>query len=78
MKIVSTATHTNNTRITIEFYGENGLLSNAEAIAKKHGCGFSHNVKIGPFLGEGVTRKSFGSVSFNKGDHAAALAEFIS
>lgn len=77
MKIISQATNENNSRVTIEYKGENGILSRAEEIAIKHGCGFSHNVKIEPFKGEGIQRKSFGTVSFNKGEHAAALAEFL-
>jgi len=77
MKIVSQANNENNSRVTIEFKGENGILTRAAEIATKHGCGFSHNVTIEAFKGEGVARKSFGTVSFNKGEHAAALAEFL-
>lgn len=76
MKIVSKATNKNNSRVTIEFK-ENGVLSRAAEIATKHGCGFSHNVKIEASKGDDYIPKSFGTVSFNKGEHAAALAEFL-
>lgn len=79
MKIVSKANNENNSRVTIEFEGS-GVLSRAEEIAKKHGCGFSHNVTTKPVIGtEGdvVFPKSFGTVSFNKGKHATALVEFL-
>lgn len=80
MKIVSQANNENNSRVTIEF-SENGVLSRAEEIAKKHGCGFSHNVTTKPVSNAdgGVSfPTSFGTVSFNKGDHTAALAELLS
>lgn len=73
MRVVSKSNNTNNSRATIEFK-ENGILSHAEAIANKYGCKFSHNVRIET----GKERpKSFGTISFNKGNHAGALNEFI-
>jgi hypothetical protein len=73
MRIVSKSINTNNSRATIEFK-QNGILSNAENIANKYGCDFSHNVRIEP----GKNRpKSFGTISFNRGEHASALNEFI-
>lgn len=71
MTTITTATNTNNSHATIEF-NTGDLLGKAEAIAAKHGCGFSHNCRIRP-----LTTHSFGTVSFNKGNHAAALAEFL-
>jgi hypothetical protein len=79
MKIVSKDTNENNSRATIEFK-ENGVLSRAEKIAQKHGCGFSHNLTTKPVCypgGEVKFPTSFGTVSFNKGEHSAALEEFI-
>lgn len=73
MRIVSKSINTNNSRATIEFK-ENGILSTAEDIANKYGCGFSHNVRIE--TGKEYP-KSFGTISFNRGDHASALNEFI-
>lgn len=73
MRIVSKSININNSRATIEFK-ESGILSHAEDIANKYGCGFSHNVRIEP---RKEHPKSFGTVSFNKGDHASALNEFI-
>lgn len=78
MKIVRKSTNENNSTATIEF-SENGVLSSAEAIAKRHGCGFSHNVTTKPvsYGNEIKFPTSFGTVSFNKGEHAAALEEFL-
>lgn len=75
MKIISQSVNKNNSRITIEFT-ENGVLSNAEDIATQNNTGFSHNCRIALFKGEGQPRRSFGTISFNKGDHAAALTQF--
>lgn len=78
MKIVSKANNKNNSRATIEFQ-ESGVLSRAGEIAKKHGCGLSHNVTTKPvsFGDEVKFPSSFGTVSFNKGEHMAALKEFL-
>lgn len=71
MKTIATASNTNNSRATIEFHSGD-ILSAAANIATKNGCGFSHNCTIRP-----LSTHSFGTVSFNKGNHAAALAEFV-
>jgi hypothetical protein len=80
MKIISKANNENNSRVTVKFK-ENNILSDAATIAQKYGCSFSHNVTTRPFTdgdNDIVFKESFGTISFNKGDHAAALIEFIS
>ena len=78
MEIISRASNTNNSRVTIRF-SENGVLGNAAKIATKYGCEFSHNVTVRPIMGNDDVffSESFGTVSFNKGNHVAALAEFL-
>ncbi len=78
MDIISRANNKNNSRATIKF-SENGVLGRAKGIADKFGCGFSHNVTIRPIAdNEDVFfSESCGTVSFNKGNHTAALSEFV-
>lgn len=78
MKVISKAINKNNSRATIRF-SENGILTKATEIAKKHGCGFSHNVTTVPIADEKEVKfkESRGTISFNKGAHSEALAEFI-
>lgn len=79
MNIISIAKNKYNSRATIKFT-ENGTLSNAVKIAKKHSCSFSHNVTTKPIVnakGEITFNESFGTISFNKGSHENALDEFL-
>ena len=79
MVIISRASNTNNSRAAVRF-SENGVLSNAAKIAAKYDCGFSHNVTVRPVCEDKdlpLYNESFGTVSFNKGNHVAALAEFL-
>jgi hypothetical protein len=76
MRVISIANNANNSRATIEFTGFN-VLSIAHDIAVKHKCMFSHNVTRPPATEKDPLPISFGSVSFNHGDHASALAEFV-
>lgn len=77
MKIISKANNLNNSRATIEF-SENGILSAAAAIAEEFGCGFNHNVTSRPVEkdDEIAFPISFGTISFNKGNHKSALEKF--
>jgi hypothetical protein len=78
MKIISQSNNTNNSRVTISF-SENGVLGNAAKIAGKHGCNMTHNVAVRPIMDENDVffSESFGTVSFNKGNHTTALTEFL-
>lgn len=77
MKIISQASNKNNSRVTIEFYGT-GPLSNGSIIAEQFDCNFSHNVTVKPSVTIPMANgPSFGTVSFNKGNHIDALAMFI-
>ena len=78
MKLISKSNNLNNSRATVQFQ-ETNLLDVADSIAKKNGCGFSHNVTTRPFTIDGAVffRQGFGTISFNKGNHAVALMEFL-
>ena len=79
MKVISKSVNANNSRITLEF-NSGSLLGSASKIADKYGCGFNHNVTTRPVVrsdGEIYFPISFGTISFNKGNHAAALTPFL-
>ena len=75
MKIVSKANNVNNSRITLEYYGS--IAEPFITTAKKHSCGYSSNVTTALKPDHTGMRKSFGTISFNKGNHQQAYTEFM-